>query len=447
MDRGVVDRALGALKSRVFLFHDIHAGPPVFFHTRWAMSYLRGPLTRKQVRELAAGKGTTSQPEDAETRRPRDEEVEELRDRGAERLEDEGKGAAAKRGDGEGVGLGIGLLSEPPTLPPAISLVFLPPTVAFEWALRTYEERAGRSVLAQDRQLVYVPQLLALGTVRMLDQKRDVNHQETVARLIRVSEEMVGVDWEEGPVVLSRDDLSMRSPGEGLFEAVPSALARSRELKSREKDFSDYLYYNISVTILHNPSLDLYGQVAESRRDFRVRCEEEARRQRDAEVKKAKTGMEKQMARVQQRLRREQRELAEDQDEVDARKRDELLSLGESAFNLLTRRRSSSMISRASRKRTMTRKAEADVEESKEAIEDLEEQLEDLKAQWEEQVEEINDRWAEVLEEVEEFTVKPRRTDVRVEFCGLAWVPTWRVALEDGRRIDLAAREMDVQGE
>ncbi len=54
MNRREVEKALGALKSRVFLFHDIHAGPPVFFHTRWAMSYLRGPLTRKQIRELPA---------------------------------------------------------------------------------------------------------------------------------------------------------------------------------------------------------------------------------------------------------------------------------------------------------------------------------------------------------------------------------------------------------
>ncbi|HHN94289.1 MAG TPA: ATP-binding protein, partial [Anaerolineae bacterium] len=46
MSRGETERALGSLKPRVFLFHDIHAGPPLFFHTRWAMSYLRGPLTR-----------------------------------------------------------------------------------------------------------------------------------------------------------------------------------------------------------------------------------------------------------------------------------------------------------------------------------------------------------------------------------------------------------------
>jgi hypothetical protein len=446
MDRAMVERVLGALKSRVFLFHDIHAGPPVFFHTRWAMSYLRGPLTRKQVRELVSDQGVAREL-DTEMRRRQDEETRERRDEETSRRGDEERETAGKVRDKEDVHLDPGLMDEPPTLPPDVPQAFLPPTVAFEWALRTHEERTGQPVLARERWLVYTPQLLALGTVRMLDQKRGVNHQEVLARLIQVGEEMVGVDWGEGRVAVSRDDLSVKSPGEGLFGAVPSALARSRELKGWEKDYSDYLYYNTSVKVLYSPTLDLYGQVGESRRDFRVRCEEKAREQRDAEVKKARTRMDQQMARVQQRLRREQRELAADQKEVEARKREELLSIGESAFNLLTRRRSSSMLSRASRKRTLTRKAEADVEESIEAIDDLEEQLEDLKAQWEEQVEEINDRWAETLEDVSEFEVKPRRVDVRVEFCGLAWVPTWRVALEGGRRIHLAAREMDVQGE
>src|SRR5205085_11807944 len=33
--------------------HDVHAGtPPVTFQSRWAMSYLRGPLSREQIRSL-----------------------------------------------------------------------------------------------------------------------------------------------------------------------------------------------------------------------------------------------------------------------------------------------------------------------------------------------------------------------------------------------------------
>ena len=151
------------------------------------------------------------------------------------------------------------------------------------------------------------------------------------------------------------------------------------------------------------------------------------------------------MAGVQAALRREQRELAEDQEELEARKREELLTLGESALNLLTGRRSSTMVSRSSRKRTLTRKAKADVEESFAAIEDLEEQLESLGEEWAEQAAQITDKWAETLEEIEEFEVKPRRTDVRVEFCGLAWVPSWQVTLEDGHQLTLPAREQAPQ--
>lgn len=40
------------LGSRVFLLHNVHEKEPVVYHTRWAMSYLRGPLTRPQVKEL-----------------------------------------------------------------------------------------------------------------------------------------------------------------------------------------------------------------------------------------------------------------------------------------------------------------------------------------------------------------------------------------------------------
>jgi len=89
----------------------------------------------------------------------------------------------------------------------------------------------------------------------------------------------------------------------------------------------------------------------------------------------------------------------------------------------------------------LTRKAKADVEESFAAIEDLEEQLESLGEEWAEQAAGINDRWADTLEEIGTFEISPRRADVTVEFCGLAWVPSWQVTLEDGQRLDLPARE------
>ncbi len=470
VDRRTLDRVLGSLKPRVFLFHDIHQGrAPILLHTRWAMSYLRGPLTRKQVRHLGG-----EWPEEERVAEGEGEEgggkgeatgsrMQEVAAISQSRIGQEAGGAEPEWSGGDqtlgfgvqvsgGGGADTGRDSEagdglrdmraaPPALPPEVPQVFLSPTIAFEWAVRRYEERAGRMVLVRERRLVYTPHLLALATVRMLDRAKDVDHRETVARLVRPGGGVMGVDWQGGQVTVGEDDLSERPLGDGAYAPVPPTLARSRDLKRLEKDFADYVYHNVAVRIWHNPALKLYGRVGETRRDFRVRCQEEALRGRDAELKKARVQVEKQMARVQSTLRREERELTEDQEELDARKREELLTLGEAALNLFSGRRPSYMISRASRKRTMTRKARADVEESLASIEDLEGQLEMLVEEWHERVAEINARWADTLEEVDDVAIAPRRADVSVDFCGLAWVPAWWVTLEDGQRLELPARE------
>ena len=58
LDREATDRTLSALGKRVFLLHDVHAGAPITFQSRWAMSYLRGPLSRDQIKALTAGMGS-----------------------------------------------------------------------------------------------------------------------------------------------------------------------------------------------------------------------------------------------------------------------------------------------------------------------------------------------------------------------------------------------------
>ncbi len=50
--RDDADRILSALGKRQFLLHNVHDSAPTVFRTRWALSYLRGPLTRDQIRTL-----------------------------------------------------------------------------------------------------------------------------------------------------------------------------------------------------------------------------------------------------------------------------------------------------------------------------------------------------------------------------------------------------------
>src|SRR5262249_2219597 len=55
-DRASVDRILSALQKRVFLLDNVHEDPLATFETRWTLSYLRGPLSRDQIRSLMADK-------------------------------------------------------------------------------------------------------------------------------------------------------------------------------------------------------------------------------------------------------------------------------------------------------------------------------------------------------------------------------------------------------
>ena len=68
-NRRETDRLLSVLTSRVFLMSNAHEDAPVLFQTRWALSYLCGPLTGEQIRRLNARRppGETARAETTST--------------------------------------------------------------------------------------------------------------------------------------------------------------------------------------------------------------------------------------------------------------------------------------------------------------------------------------------------------------------------------------------
>src|SRR5688572_16974550 len=55
-DRGFFESLLNSLTQRVFLMRNVHDEAPVLMKTRWALSYLRGPLTGPEVARVMAPK-------------------------------------------------------------------------------------------------------------------------------------------------------------------------------------------------------------------------------------------------------------------------------------------------------------------------------------------------------------------------------------------------------
>src|SRR6476660_5358402 len=72
-DRQEMEQVLAGLDKRVFLLNNVHDDSPELFETRWAMSYLRGPLTRVQIKALMdpmKGQSATAPVSAAESAKP-----------------------------------------------------------------------------------------------------------------------------------------------------------------------------------------------------------------------------------------------------------------------------------------------------------------------------------------------------------------------------------------
>ena len=56
LEPSAIDKLLDGTKKRVFLLHDVHRSAPCLLESHWAMSYLRGPLTRDEIGRLMKGR-------------------------------------------------------------------------------------------------------------------------------------------------------------------------------------------------------------------------------------------------------------------------------------------------------------------------------------------------------------------------------------------------------
>mgnify|MGYP000010221471 CR=1 FL=1 len=372
-DRARLDQLLSSLGKRVFLLHNVHEKEPVLFETRWAMSYLRGPLGRDEVRSLTATTAPSSPP--ARPARP--------------------------------------ALPAPPTL--SVGTPVLDP------GIRQYFVPGGDD---------YAPMLLAVARVSYSDAKLGLNEIREVAVLTPISDGPVAVDWEQAePADFGVTDL-LTAPAEtaATFAPLPATAAKPKSYAMWEKDFSRWAALSQSIELFRSPQTKLLSAADESERDFRIRLAGDAREARDTALAKVREKYASKVTTLQDRIRRAEQAVQVQSEQSTGAKMSAAVSIGATIFGALLGRKavSASTLGRATtaaRGMGKVGREAQDVTRASETVAALTQQLADLQATIETDLQAVSTQWDLSTETMERVLIKPKRGGVSVQLVALAWVP------------------------
>jgi hypothetical protein len=422
------------LGNRVFLMHNVNDDGPTVFHTRWALSYLRGPLTLPQVRGLV-GKPA---PASATAPAPAAPAVAAVAAAAPAPVVPP-PAAEAPAPAKPGVSAPAGFLATQPAVPPEVTQTYLPCLVDDREAARLAGKDAGVQVSVKTVQLLYDVGLLGAAAVRFVDQKRSIDQQIDMLLLAQGGRQMTGLDWGRAEKLsLTSNQLAPAPEGIGdnqgpFFAELPEGLGNAKTIAGAAKDLADWLYYNEQLELTIHPDLGVFRRPNEDERAFTIRLQQAARERRDAEVDKLREKAAKEIQRVADKIAKEEQELAADQAKVQAKQAEQWVNIGESVVSFFTGRSTRRAVSSATSKWNQTQQASMNVKESEETITRLTEEQQKLEAQLQTDIAAITERWDQTTAALTTEQLKPRRTDVDVRATALAWAPVWQVRYDDGR--------------
>jgi hypothetical protein len=393
-DKQGMEQLLAGLGNRVFLMNNVHEDAPEVFQTRWTLSYLRGPLTRTQIKAL----------------------MDPVR----------GK-ASGVRGDGKDRPASSPAASH---LTPHASRPMLPPDVPQHFIPVRGSQPSGSA-------LIYQPMLLGASQVRVSDSKTGVDVTQDVTVLAPISDGAVAVDWDRAAESgLALTDLES-SPTDGAqFGSVPSAASKAKSYEAWNKDFAGWLFRTQKVDLLESPSTKETSKPGESERDFRVRLQQSGREARDRQLDSLRQKYAPKIASLQDRIRRAGQMVERQQAESRASQMQAAISVGASILGAFLGRKtvSATNIGRATtaiRGAGRAIKESKDVGQAEENVSALQQQLAGLEAQFKMETDALAATTDPLNEKLETVSLKPTKANIAVKLVALAWTPHW----QDGKGV------------
>ena len=376
-DRGALEKLLSSLGKRVFLMSNVHDGTLQVFESRWALSYLCGPLTRTQIKSLMDVK--KSEPDGALPARP------------------PGRVSSGA--------------TQRPVLPPEIDQRFLPPP-------------PGASGVVP-----YEPAILAAVSIRFSDTKTNIDTTREMTLISPVIDDAVPVEWPEcEPISISLDELQSDPAAQAEFATLAPAAAKAKSYAGWQKDLITWVSANQTEELFSSAGSGVISIPGESEKDFRTRLSQTAREARDAETARIRNAYAPKIASLEEKVRRADMDLEKERQDASSKKIETALSIGASLLGAflgkgLLSRTNVRSVAAAARGVGRSAKESSDVGRAMENASAFRQQLEELKAQAESELKTLQARIDPITESFEKIVIRPKKTNISVKMFSLVWRP------------------------
>ena len=388
-NRQQIEGILSRLGNRVFLMNNTHEDQPEIFQSRWALSYLRGPLTRDQIKSLM------------------------------DPLKASGTTVTTASTAPSGI-----TIAQAPVQARAAQPVALPPDIpAFYVPIRGGAPAGNK--------LIYSGKVLGSAKINFSDPKARIDLSESKVYVTAVTDNAIPVTWEDSQEIeIPANDLEKSPQPNALFGELASAASQSKNYSSWNRDFNNWLYGNQKIVLLASPSLHEVSQPGETEQAFRVRLQQAAREQRDEMVGQLRDKYASKFAVLQERLRRAQQAVDKQAEQAKQAKLQTAISFGSTLLSAFTGRKvSSSTISRAS---SAFRGVSRSIDESKDVaragdtVAAIQQQLTSLQADFDAETAALQGKIDPSSETFTTIVVKPNKSDILIQLVGLVWMPYWQ---------------------
>lgn len=367
--------ALGTLAKRNFIMKNINEESIKTFETRWALSYLKGPLSKDAIKKLMENKKNNST-----------KNLEEKNSEVNEPFIDVSKGKSK---------------------PIIVSNI-----------KEKYSYSSQNNAYYMQGYLLFSCNVHYLYTLKNVDLKEHINFK------IYLDEKASQINFDEREDILT-DTFDEKEKPNSFYYELPSFIQNEKELKLLERDFADYVYRNFKLTLYKNDTLKISSKQYESLDDFKIRIQDRLNEQIDEKIENLKQKFEKENTILEQKISKLFEKLKKEEQDSLSATTNSIISIGTSILGAFFGKSSKtaivSKVATSSRGVSKALKERSDIKTVQGEIDALQSLQDGLEEKLKIEIEKINDEFNISKYTIEEFFIKPKRTDIYDIKIELLW--------------------------